>query len=91
MDKAEQLDFIRPIFNSVIEDFYKEGDWCCSTMEKFEELKKQAERIELSAGYIRDGEDIIIFVEKLKEYTLILTRLNIFTYEDAGKEDAIYE
>ena len=52
----------------------------------FEELKRKSKELSLSAVLERDGEDIILIVEKPEEYTVVSTKLDIYTYEDEEME-----
>lgn len=88
MNKKELYQAIYFYFSNVVYAYYlSEGK---SEKEYFkyalEELKEKAKNLGLTAGADRDGEDIILFVEKAEEYTVVSTRLNIYTYEDEEME-----
>ena len=84
MTKEEQYKSIYLYFLATVNAYYIDpGDHFKLNLEK---LRVKAKELGLSAGADRDGEDIILFVEKAGEYTIVSTRLNIYTYLDEEME-----
>jgi len=52
----------------------------------FERLKERAKELDLIAIAERNGEDIILIVEKPEEYVIVSANLNIYTYQDEEME-----
>ena len=86
--KEEQFKAIYHYFLNVVYAYYlmkgREGSEIFKY--SFEELKKKAKELDLSADIMRMGGDIVIFVENPEEYTVVSTKLNIYTYEDEELE-----
>lgn len=86
--KKEQFNAIYYYFLNVVYAYYLIKGKVDSEIFKysFEELKRKSKELSLSAVLERDGEDIILIVEKPEEYTVVSTKLDIYTYEDEEME-----
>jgi hypothetical protein len=86
--KKEQFNAIYYYFLNVVYAYYLIKGKVGSEIFKysFEELKRKSKELSLSAVLERDGEDIILIVEKPEEYTVVSTKLDIYTYEDEEME-----
>ena len=52
-----------------------------------DELKEKAKSIGLTVVVERNGEDIILIVEKPEEYVIVSADLDLYTYEDEEMEE----
>lgn len=88
MNKKEQFTAIYYYFLNVIYAYYLMKGQIDNEIFKysFEQLKERAKSLGLTAVCERNGEDIILIVEKPEEYVIVSADLDIYTFEDEEME-----
>ena len=88
MNKKELFTAIYYYFLNVVYAYYLTKGKVDNAVFKyaFEQLKERAKELGLTAVCERNGEDIILIVEKPEEYVIVSSNLNIYTYEDEEME-----
>jgi len=88
MNKKEQFTAIYYYFLNVVYAYYLMKGQTDNEIFKysFEQLKERAKELGLTAVCERNGEDIILIVEKPEEYVIVSADLDIYTYEDEEME-----